>query len=145
MRIIIFLLLLFCASKCALPQISPADKTVKPPTKTEMPSKSEMQSQMNAATNEIKKEISNLEKQLNASADADEKKSLQEQITMLQKQVTMMQGLNKNMAGMSDKVYKEAANEENAAVAPKRDVTRISVIPKKTLTDAELLPFLRNA
>jgi len=142
MRIIISLLLLICAIEFTLAQ-DPSDKTVKP-VKTEMPSKSEMQSQMNDATNEIKKEIADLEKQLKASTDADEKKSLHDQINMLQKQMTMMEGLKKNVSGISDKVYKEAANEENAAVAPKRDVTRISILPKKKLNEAELAVFIRN-
>jgi len=144
MRIIIFLLLLFSVSKSALTQITPADKTVKPPAKTEMPSKTEIQSQMTEATNEIKKEIADIEKQIASSTDPDEIKGLKEQSAMLKKQLSMMEGLNRNMAGMSDKVYKEAANQESAPAAPKRDATRISMIPKKTLSDAELLLFLRN-
>jgi tetratricopeptide (TPR) repeat protein len=144
MRIIIFLFFLFCASECALPQITPANKTVKPPTKTEMPSKTEIQSQMSAATNEIRKELTDLEKQIASSSDEKEIKDLKEQADVLKKQLSMMEGLNKNMAGMSEKVVKEAANEQGAVIAPKRDVTRISVIPKKTLSDAELLLFVRN-
>ena len=104
-----------------------------------MPSKTEMQSQMNEATNEIRKEIADLEKQIASSNDAEEIKDLKEQVATLKKQLSMMEGLNKNMAGMSDKVFKEAANQDGGAVIPKRDAARISVIPKKTLTDAELL------
>src|SRR5438046_2096299 len=99
MRIIIFLFFLFCASECALPQITPANKTVKPPTKTEMPSKTEIQSQMSAATNEIRKELTDLEKQIASSSDEKEIKDLKEQADVLKKQLSMMEGLNKNMAG----------------------------------------------
>ena len=154
MRIIICLLLLFCTFNAALAQ-TPADKTVKPvktempsktvkPVKTEMPSKTEMQSQMNEATNEIRKEIADLEKQIASSKDADEIKDLNEQVAILKKQLSMMEGLNKNMAGMSEKVFKAAGNEDTGTAIPKRDATRISMIPKKIATDAELLSFLKN-
>ena len=124
MRIIICLLPLFCTINAALAQ-TPADKTVKPvktempsktekPVKTKMPSKTEMQSQMNEATNEIRKEIADLEKQIASSNDAEEIKDLKEQVATLKKQLSMMEGFNKSMAGMSDKVVKQAAEEETA-------------------------------
>ena len=142
MRILISLLLLVCISRYSLAQ-TPADKTVKP-VKTQAPSKTEIQSQMAAATNEIKKELADLEKQIASSSDEKEIKDLKEQADILKKQLAMMDGLNKNMAGMSENVVKEAANEESAAIIPKRDVTRINMIPQKTLTDAELMLFVRN-
>jgi tetratricopeptide (TPR) repeat protein len=142
MRVIISLLLLFCAIKPALPQ-TPANKTVKP-VKTEMPSKTEIQSQMNEATNEIRKEIADLEKQIASSTDAEEIKDLKEQVAMLKKQLTMMEGLNKSVSGMSEKVFKEAAAEEKAPLVPKRDSVRIRAIPKKTLSEAELLLFVKK-
>src|SRR5690242_20471344 len=119
MRILVSLFFLICAIQFALAQ-TPADKTVKPvktdmpskavkPVKTEMPSKTEMQSQMAEATNEIRKEIADLEKQIASSTDAEETKNLSEQVAVLKKQLSMMEGLNKNMAHMSDKIYKEAA------------------------------------
>src|SRR5258708_39457905 len=111
MRIIIFLLLLFCTVKSVLPQ-TPASKTVKP-MKTEMPSKTGMQSQMNEATNEIRKQIADLEKQIASSKDADEIKDLNEQVAILKKQLSMMEGLNKNMADKSEKDFKGAGNEDN--------------------------------
>src|SRR6185436_12045922 len=142
MRILISLLLLVCISRYSLAQ-TPADKTVKP-VKTQAPSKTEIQSQMAAATNEIKKELADLEKQIASSSDEKEIKDLKEQADILKKQLAMMDGLNKNMAGMSENVVKEAANEESAAIIPKRDVTRINMIPQKTLTDGELMLFVRN-
>jgi TolA-binding protein len=142
MRVIIFLLLLFWDAQPAFPQ-TPADKTVKP-VKTEMPSKTEIQSQMNEATNEIRKQITGLEKQIASSKDADEIKDLNEQVAILKKQLSMMEGLNRNVAGMSEKVFKAAADEDAGTAIPKHDATRISMIPKKIVTDAELLSFLKN-
>ena len=142
MRIIVYLLLLFCTIKPAFAQ-TPADKTVKP-VKAETPSKTEIQSQMNDATNEIRKEIADLEKQIASSNDVEATKDLKEQVAILKKQLSMMEGLNKNVSRMSDNVFKEAANEDGGAVIPKRDATRISIIPKKTLNDAELLTFIKN-
>ena len=142
MRILISLLLLFCTIKSALGQ-APAEKTVKP-VETEMPSKTEIQSQMNEATNEIRKEIADLEKQIASSKDADEIKDLNEQVAVLKKQLSMMEGLNKNMAGMSENVFKAAGDENTGTAIPKRDATRISMIPKKIVSDAELLSFLKN-
>ena len=152
MRILISLLLLFCTIKSALGQ-APAEKTVKP-VKTgmpqngnafkEMPSKTEIQSQMNEATNEIRKQIADLEKQIASSKDADEIKDLNEQVAILKKQLSMMEGLNKNMAGMSEKVFKAAGDENTGTAIPKRDATRISMIPKRIVTDAELLSYLKK-
>ena len=142
MRILISSFFLICAIQFALAQ-TPADKTVKP-VKTQALSKTEVQSQMSAATNDIRKELADVEKQIASSSDEKEIKDLKEQAGMLKKQLSMMEGLNKNMAHMPDKAFKEAANEDGGAVIPKRDATRISVIPKKTLTDAELSTFIKN-
>jgi tetratricopeptide (TPR) repeat protein len=142
MRNIISLLLLLCATQSTIAQ-TPAEKPVKPP-KSEMPSKTEIQSQMTQATNEVKKEIADLDKQIASSNDEKEIKDLKEQVSMLKKQLSMMEGLNKNVAGMSEKVVKEATKDGSATVVPKLDVTRIGMIPKKSLTDAELLSFLKN-
>ena len=133
----------FTGAFCQAPTRKAASSSRTTPSTTEIPSKNEMQSQMNEATNDIKKQIAELETQLKATNDPDEKKSLQDQINMLQKQLTMMQGLNKNLSGMSDKVFKEAA-EEDAATVPKRDVARISILPKKTLSEQDLVLFINN-
>jgi hypothetical protein len=45
---------------------------------------------------------------------------------------------------MSSKVYDQAVKESEAPVVPKRDATRISIIPKKTLSEAELTLFLKK-
>jgi len=148
MRIIIAVVVI--ATGVATPAFS--QKSIKKPAASERgvptvnsatPSKTEIQSQMNEATNDLTKQIADLQKQLKATTDPDEKKSLQEQVTMLQKQVTMMQGLNKNLSGMSSNVFKQAA-EEGSTTVPIRDATRISIIPKKKLSEAELAMFIKN-
>jgi len=107
------------------------------------PSKSEIQSQMDEATNELRKEVADLKKQLKETTDPEEKKSLEEQISMLEKQLAMMGGLNKNLSGMSDKTIQEGIEEESIIV-PKKDVARINMLPKKILNDAELVLFIKN-
>src|SRR5438477_10037515 len=102
MRVIIFLFLLFWAVKPALAQ-SQEDKTVKT-VKTEMPSKADMQSQIKEATNEIRKQIADLEKQIASSTDAEEIKGLKDEIVGLKKQLAMIEGVNKSVSGMSPKV-----------------------------------------
>lgn len=154
MRIIISLLLLLCAIEFTLAQ-DPSDKTVKPvktdmpsktvkPVKTEMPSKSQMQSQINEAANDVRKQIAELEKQIASSTDAEEIKGLKDEIVGLKKQLAIIEGVNKSVSGMSSKVYKEAVEETEAPKVPKRDVNRINIIPKRTLSEAELLVFLKK-
>ena len=110
---------------------------------SQVPSKKEMQAQMLESVNEVKKQISELDKQIAKAESPDEVKNLQEQKTMLNKQLEMMQGLNKNISGMSEKIFKDAAEQENSKV-PKKDFARINSLPKRTFNDAEALLFLRN-
>ena len=131
MRIIIFLLLVFIIVK---------------PVNAQTPSKSQMQSQMKEVINELNKQIADTEKQL---ADAKKNKEdeatikdLEDQLKMLKKQVDMMGGLNKNLANVSDKIVQQATEED--PIAPKKDVARISSLPKKILSEAELSLFIKN-
>ena len=114
------------------------------PEKNETPSKNQIQSQMNEAIGELKREIAELEKQLKTETDEETIKDLKEQIAALQKQVDMMQGLNKNVSRMSDKLVQEATEDNGSATVPQKDMARITMLPKKVLTDAELLLFIKN-
>jgi tetratricopeptide (TPR) repeat protein len=146
MRIITLLLIITIITEAAAAQGSikkAASSKREVPAQNAASAKSEIQSQMTEATNEIKKEIADLEKQLKSTTDPDEIKDLKEQIAMLQKQLAMMQGLNKQIGRMSDAVVEQGAHEDSVS-APKRDIARISILPKRTLTEAELLLFLKN-
>jgi len=136
MRIITLLLLLIISQ----PLLSQKKATAKSAM-----SKNDIKSEMNEATDVIAKEITELEKQLKTETDEETIKDLKDQIDMLKKQLKMMQGLNNNLSKMSDKTVQEAVEENDvSASVPKRDMTRISMLPKKILTEAELVLFIKN-
>ena len=98
------------------------------------------------AINELNKQIVDLEKQI---ADAKKNKEdesvikdLENQVVMLKKQVAMMQGLNKTVSGISEKTFQQAGEEE--PIVPKKDDARINMLPKRILTEAELILFIKN-
>ena len=142
MRTLLSLLLILFNTSLAFSQDTPHKQV--PSQKQVIPSKNEIQSQMGEATNEIKKQIADLQKKLNTTTDPEEKKSLQDQISMLEKQVAMMEGLSKNISGLSSKAIQKGLEEESEPAFPKKDVTRINLLPKKVLNDAELLLFIKN-
>jgi len=142
MRTLLSLLLILFNTSLAFSQDTPHKQV--PSQKQVIPSKNEIQSQMGEATNEIKKQIADLQKKLNTTTDPEEKKSLQDQISMLEKQVAMMEGLSKNISGLSGKAIQKGLEEESEPAFPKKDVTRINLLPKKVLNDAELLLFIKN-
>ena len=141
MRIILILLCLIAISNDTISQAG--HKKVASSNRA-APSKSEIQSQMNEATSGIVKEINELEKQLKTETDEETIADLKSQIEMLKKQLKMMQGLNKNVSMMSDNAVQEAAEDDGSATVPKRDMTRIGMLPKKILTEAQLLLFIKN-
>jgi tetratricopeptide (TPR) repeat protein len=143
MRIIILFLFVIAIGNDAMSQ-TPKKKEVSDNRATP-PKKSEIQSQMNEVTNGIVKEIAELEKQLKTETDEETIKDLKEQIEMLKKQLKMMQGLNKNLSAMPDKTIQKGLEEEaDESAVPKRDVTRISSIPKTILSEALLALFIKN-
>ena len=110
----------------------------------QLPSKKEMQAQMLEAVNEINRQITDLEKQIEIARkeNPDEVKDLEDQVTILKKQVEMMRGVNKSMSGMSERIYTQAAQKE--ALVPTKDAARINSLPKRTLNEAELFVFVKN-
>jgi len=143
MRIIIILFLFIAISKEAISQAS--NKKAASGNRATPPKKSEIQAQMDEATNGLRKELADLKKQLKETTDPQEKESLQEQITMLEKQLTMMGGLNKNLSAMSDKTIQQGLEEDaEESAVPKRDITRISSLPKTVLSEAQLALFIKN-
>src|ERR1700741_3279997 len=124
MRNILFLLFIFLLAKPVISQV---------------PDKKEMQAQMMEAVNEIRKQVVDLEKQIETAKTENpgEVKDLQQQLNILKKQLVMMQGLNKNISGMAEKTFKDAAQQESIIV-PKKDSARINNLPERTLNAAEL-------
>jgi len=117
MRTLLSLLLILFNTSLAFSQDTPHKQV--PLQKQVIPSKNEIQSQMGEATNEIKKQIADLQKKLNTTTDPEEKKSLQDQISMLEKQVAMMEGLSKNISGLSSKAIQKGLEEESEPAFPK--------------------------
>ena len=135
MRILLSLLLLFVLTGSASGQKANRKANAQ----------NDIQTGMNQVTGELKKQIAELERQLKTETDPDVIKDLKEQIEMLKKQLDMMQGLNKNVSMMSDQAVQEAVKEDDgSATVPHRDIVRINMLPKKILTDAELLLFIKK-
>ena len=139
MRFIIFFILIILANAIGAQPPKSSSKT---------PSRSQMQSQMNEVVNELNKQIAETEKQLAEAKKNKEDdsviKSLEDELAMLKKQVNMMGGLNKNVSMMSEKIIEQATEEKKSGTVPKRDLARIRQIPEKTLTDAELVSFVKK-
>src|SRR5258705_5212812 len=135
MRSLVFLLFILLATIYA---------TAQTPRK-----KAQIMTKMNEANNVINKKIAEKDKALadarQANASEAAIKQIEDDLKMLKKQAQMMGGLTSSLSQMSNKIVKQAVNENNATgVAPKKDLSRIKLLPKKTLTDAELSSFLRT-
>jgi len=143
----LFLLSFLIIAHAGLSQVQRIPSQKKIETSSQTLSKGEIQSQMQGAINDLNKQISELEKQIaeakTAKADGETIKEMEEQLSMLKKQVTMMGGLDKNVSRLSNKAVQQATEEETAVV-PKKDVTRINALPKKTLNNAELAVFVQK-
>ena len=130
MRIIFFLLFTFLLAQPALSQ---------------QPTKKEMQAQMLEEENDLKSQIADLEKQIETAKkdNPSEVEDLQKELKQLKQQLALLQGVNKGISGMSDKTFQQAAEEESLLV-PKKDVIRINALPKKILSEAEMVSFVRT-
>jgi tetratricopeptide (TPR) repeat protein len=131
MKIIIVLLLVFLV---ALPAIS------------QQPKKQEMQSQMKEAINEINKQVTELDKQIAEAIknkeEAESISDLQRQRNMLVKQLQMMGGVSKSLGNLTEKQVDAALQEE--LIVPKRDTGRLSLFPRKLMSESELMIYLRR-
>ncbi|MGE5108187.1 MAG: tetratricopeptide repeat protein [Sphingobacteriales bacterium] len=132
MRIMLFFLFIALISK---------------PVFCQVPSKTEMQNQMARAIKELNTQIADLEKQITEAKKNKEDdttiKQLEDQLKLLKKQVEMMGGVSKGISNISDKTFKQAAENKNSEI-PKRDITRINTLPKKILNDNELFSFMKK-
>ena len=117
------------------------------PAFSQTPSKQEMQKQIGETIKVLNDQIADLEKQIAEAKknkeDEETIKDLEDQVSSLKKQLAMIGGVNRNLSKMSDKLVQQA-NEEETTVVPKKDVTRINSLPKKILSEAELLLFIKN-
>jgi len=123
------------------------------PAKQKIPSQKEIQGQMQSIINDLNKQIVDLEKQIEeAKKDKEDEatiKGLEDQLAMLKKQVEMMSGVSKGIAKMPKAVVKEAIEKDSIeqlhlVSVPKLDKKRIALIPKETLTDAQLTIFVKK-
>lgn len=147
MRIIILLLLSAFTATLCLGQTAPKND-VKKSLPDGVPSKTSMQAQMNEAINELNKQIADLRKQIEEAKknkeDVSVIKDLEGQVAMLKKQVDMMNGVNKSLGGISEKKILKSVEQEDREGVPERDAERINSLPKKTLTNTELIPFIQK-
>lgn len=117
------------------------------PALSQQPSKKEMQSQMQEVINNLNRQIADLEKQITeAKKNKEEPKSIkekEEQLMILKKQVGMMYGLNTGFDKMADNTFQPAGQKDKKTI-PEKDNRRISKLPKKDFSDAELVSFVRS-
>lgn len=110
-------------------------------------SKKEMQEQMLSAMNELNNQIADLKKQIAEAKknkeDVRSIKLMEDQLALLKKQLAIMGGANKGISNMPAKAIEQTSEEENNSV-PERDDARIKSMPDKILSDAELIPYLKN-
>ena len=125
---------------------SPRKQIARKHTMEGQPSRNQMQAEMLSAINEINTQIADLENQLAEAIknkeDEETIKGLRDNIRLLKQQVEMMGGLNKTVSGISEKTFEQAGKEE--PIVPKKDHARINMLPKRTLTEAELFLFIKN-
>ena len=135
MRRLIFLSFILLAAICATAQTPP--------------NKAQIMSKMNEANNVMTKQIAEKEKELADARQSDARpqviRQLEDDLTMLKEKAKMMRGLTGSISQMSNKIIKDAGNQHNGTpVAPKKDLSRIKLIPKNKLTDAELPSYIRT-
>ena len=108
---------------------------------------------MKEVINDLNKQIADLEKQIAEAKknkeDPETIKDLEEQLSMLKKQVEMMGGVTKGLAKVPDKTIKQAIKkkeeeEDTIYSVPNLDKKRIGMMPKDTLSDAQLIAFIKN-
>ncbi len=143
MRTLIFFVLIILLSGSSSGQQT-NEKEVKKTLPQQQPNKKQMQGQLGEAINEINKQIADLEKQIEVAKKEDpgSVKDLQATVDLLKKQVAMMGGLTKTVEGISEKTFEDAGKEE--AIVSKKDPARVSQIPEKKLTKAELVIFIKK-
>lgn len=113
------------------------------------PSKQQIQDQMGQVVNKLNENIADLENRI-----ADAKKTnqptevinqLQQQLDMLKKQVVTMSGLTNGFPNMSNKIVQQVSEDNKPKfTVPKKDDARIEQLPDGVLTDAQLVPFVKN-
>jgi tetratricopeptide (TPR) repeat protein len=111
------------------------------------------QQQMQQVITDLKKQIADLEKQIAEAKkkedDAETIKDLEEQLTMLKKQLAMIEGVSRGIAKMPKNIVKQAVEKDSIeqlqiVSVPKLDKKRIAMMPKETLSDAQLISFVKN-
>ncbi|MCC7401132.1 MAG: hypothetical protein IT214_06570 [Chitinophagaceae bacterium] len=150
MRILILLLLI--SSNTIFTYSQKPQKTI-PQKKQVIPSQNEIQTQMQSAVDELNNQIAALEKQIadakKNEEDAETIKNMEEQLAMLKKQLATIEGVSKGMKKMPKNVIKQAIEKDSIeqlriVSVPKLDKKRIAMMPKKPLTDTQLIVFVKN-
>ncbi len=133
MHIRVFLLLIYFLTIPALAQVS---------------NTKEITGQVQEQVNKIKKEIAALEKKIDDARINNEDpatiKVLEDTLAMMKEMLATIEDLNKDLLKTDDRPVNQAALDDNKETVPNRDSKRISMLPDKTLTDAELVVFVKK-
>src|SRR5258705_4926507 len=137
------------------------------PTNVSAQTPEKIQQQMKQAIDELKKQVADQEKQIGDQEklitdakknkeDTETIKSMEEdlnqskqQLAMLKKQVEMMGGVSKSISQMPKTSVKKAIEKDSIeqlqiVSVPQLDKKRIALIPKETLSDAQLTVFVKK-
>ena len=120
---------------------------------SQTPSTRDIQNQMAQVVRELNQRVTDLEKQIadakKNNEDPETIKGLEDQLAMLNKQVEMIGGVTKGIDKMPKNTIKKAIEKDSIeqlriVSVPKLDKKRIAMMPKETLTDAQLISFVKN-
>jgi hypothetical protein len=117
-------------------------------TQTQVPSKTQINSQLQKVINDFNDKIADKEKEIAEAKknkeDEETIKGMEDDLVMLKKQLELIGGVKKGISNAPEKSFQNATEREDGEGVPKKDITRINVLPKETLTDPQLILFVQK-
>jgi hypothetical protein len=106
------------------------------------------QHQIQQAVVEMKKQIADMEKQIveakKNKEDAETIKQMETELVIFKKQLENIEEASKDISNISENPIQQTSHQTTMNSVPKRDVNRINILPKKTLSDIELVTFIQK-
>lgn len=110
--------------------------------------KQDAQHQLQQGIDEMKKQIADLEKQIveakRNKEDAETIKQMETRLIIFKKQLENFEGMSKEISNTSENASEQSSNKTTVNSVPERDDARINMLPKRILSDADLVPYLKN-
>jgi hypothetical protein len=122
------------------------------PVLAQHPSKQQIQNQMGQVVNKLNQGITNLENQIAEAKKNNESpetiKSMEEDLKQLKQQLSMSENAGKSITKIPTSMMNQAQQQFNAennntsSVIPAKKTALLNALPKRTLTEQELIAFL---